>query len=158
MARLYSDFGDEQNFLRVINPALDIAAHMKDSIDSLANEFSLDTVLVEQASGYSELKKPEESLRIYKETDKLRPFRPLREQGSYTITKAQALLKTGDLDQGIALGLKGIQMASEYQSKRQILWLDKTYNQLRLLPIGKDKRLDTLRDALIVSKHEQESW
>lgn len=158
MARLYSDFGDEQNFLRVINPALDIAAHLEDSIDSLANEFSLDTVLIEQASGYSELKKPEESLRIYKETEKLRPFRPLREQGSYTITKAQALLNMGDLDQGIALGLKGIQMASKYQSKRQILWLDKTYNQLRLLPIGRDKRLNTLRDALNISKRQQATW
>lgn len=158
MARLYSDFGDEQNFLRAINPALDIASHMEDSIDSLANEFSLDTTLVEQASGYSELKKPEESLKIYKETDKLRPWRPLREQGSYTITKAQALLNAFDLEKGIELGLRGIKLASQYRSKRQILWLDKTYNQLRLLPIGEDKHLNTLRDALEQSKKEQAFW
>jgi transcriptional regulator with XRE-family HTH domain len=158
LARVYYDFGDEQNFLRTINPALEIAAHMSDSIDSLANEFSLDTVLCEQASGFSELGKPQKALEIYKETDRLRPFRPLREQGSYTITKAQAYLHLGDLDQGITYSLRGIQVATEYRSKRQILWLDKTYNQLRLLPIGKDKRLNTLRDALIVSKKQQELW
>lgn len=158
LARVYYDFGDEQNFLRAINPALEIATDMRESIDSLANEFSLDDVFQEQASGFTELGKPEKALEIYKEADRLRPFRPLREQGSYIITKAQAYLKLGDLDQGITLSLRGIQKASEYQSKRQILWLDKTYNQLRMLPIGEDKRLNILRDALATSKREQETW
>lgn len=158
MARGYYDSGNEQGFLRVINAALDIAAHMQDSIDSLANEFSLDTVLCEQASGFTELGMPERALEVYKKTDRLRPFRPLRERGSYIINKAQAYLRLEDLDQGMKFSLKGIRLATEYQSKRQILWLDKTYNQLRLLPIGNDKRLYTLRDALVESKREQESW
>lgn len=158
MARGYYDSGNEQGFLRTINAALDIAAHTRDSIDSLANEFSLDTVLREQASGFTELGKPEKALEVYKKTDRLRPFRPLRERGSYIINKAQAYLRLGDLDQGMKFSLKGIRLASEYQSKRQILWLDKTYNQLRLLPIRDDKRLYTLRDALIESKQQQESW
>ena len=158
MSRGYYDFGNEQGFLRAINSALSIATDMKDSIDSLANEFSLDDVLCEQASGFTELWKPEKALEIYKETDRLRPSRLLREKGSYTINKAQAYLHMGDFGQGIKLSLEGIQLASEYQSKRHILWLDKTYNRLRMLPIGQDKRLDTLRDALFESKKRQVEW
>src|SRR5216683_364626 len=128
MARAFYDFGNEEGFLRVINPAIEIATNMKDSIDSLANEFSLDDVLCEQASGFTELWKPEKALEIYKKTDRLRPSRLLREQGSYTINKAQAYLHMGDLDKGIKLSLKGIKLASEYRSKRHIGWVEKTYN------------------------------
>jgi len=158
MARVYYDFGDEEGFLRAIHPAREIATHMKDSIDSLANEFSLDDVLCEQASGFTELWKPEKALEIYKETDRLRPSRLLREQGSYTINKAQAYLHLGDVDRGIKHSLRGIKLAEEYKSKRHIGWIDQTYNRLRVLPIGKDKRLDTLRDALIESKKKQAEW
>jgi transcriptional regulator with XRE-family HTH domain len=158
MARGYYDFGQEQGFLRTINAALDIAADMKDSITSLANDFSLDDVLQEQASGFSELWQPEKAIAIYKETDRLRPFRSLRDQGSYVINKAQAYLHLGDLDQGITLALKGMQQASEYRSRRHILWLDKTYKQLRERAIGGDKRLLTLRDALDEKQREMERW
>ena len=158
IARGYYDFGDEQGFLRAINPALDIASHTKDSLISLANDFSLDDVLQEQASGFTELWQPEKALEIYKETDRLHPFRPLRDQGAYTINKAQAYLHLGDLDNGIQFALRGIQLASEYRSKRHIFWLDKTYNQLRERPIGKDKRLDTLRAALMQARQAIENW
>jgi transcriptional regulator with XRE-family HTH domain len=158
MARGYYDSGNEQGFLRAINSALDIATDMKDSITSLANDFSLDDVLQEQASGFTELWKPEKAIEIYKETDRLRPFRPLRDQGAYIINKAQAYLHLGDLDQGIKFSLKGIQLASEYRSRRHILWLDKTYKQLRERPIGGDKKLFTLRDALAETQREIEKW
>jgi tetratricopeptide (TPR) repeat protein len=158
MARLYYDSGDEQGFLRAIHSALEIAAHMKESIAGLANDFSLDDVLQEQASGYTELWRPEKAIEIYKETDRLRSFRPLRDQGAYIINKAQAYLQLEDLDRGIALSLKGIQLASEYQSKRHIGWIEKSYNRLRVLPIGQDKRLKTLGDALRETKIKQETW
>lgn len=158
LARGYYDFGDEQGFLRAINPALDIASHTKDSIISLANDFSLDDVLQEQASGFTELWRPEKALEIYKETDRLHSFRPLRNQGEHTILKAQAYLHLGDLDEGIKLAAKGIQLASEYRSKRHIFWLVKTYNQLRERPIGKDKKLGILRDALTQARQDIEKW
>ncbi|HEU0004122.1 MAG TPA: helix-turn-helix transcriptional regulator [Ktedonobacteraceae bacterium] len=157
MARLYYDSGDEQGFLRAINPALEIAEHMKDSIAGLANDFSLDDVLQEQASGFTELWKPEKAIEIYKETDRLRHFRPLRDQGAYIINKAQAYLSLEDLDRGIALSLKGLRLASEYRSKRHVGWVEKTYNRLRVLPIGKEKSLDVLRDALIDAKRKLET-
>jgi transcriptional regulator with XRE-family HTH domain len=154
MATAYADLGNEQGFLRSINPALDIASHIKQSITSLANEFTLDEVLLSQSTGFSELGKPEKALEIYKETDLLRPFRPLRERGRYIIEKAQAHLYEGDLDEGIKLSLEGLQLVSEYKSRRHIGWVEKTYNRLRVLPGGKEKRLDTLHDALVEAKRK----
>lgn len=102
--------------------------------------------------------KPEKALEVYKETDRLRPFRPLREQGTYTIDKGEAYLRQGDLDQGITLSLKGLRLASEYKSKRHIGWINRTYTLIRTLPIGGDKRLNTLRDALEDSQKKQVEW
>jgi transcriptional regulator with XRE-family HTH domain len=158
LSTVYADAGQEKPFLQAIDSALEIARDVKDSIVGLANDFSLDDVLWAQAGGFSELWKPEEALEVYKKTDKLRPFRPLRELGAYTIDKGEAYLRSGDLDQGLVLSLKGIQLASEYRSKRQIGWVEKTYNRLRVLPVGQDKRLNTLRDALIETKRKQEGW
>lgn len=156
MARLYYDSGNELEFLRAINPALEIAEQMKESIAGLANDFSLDEVLQEQASGYTELWKPEKAIEIYKETDQLRSFRPLRDQGAYIINKAQAYLQLEDLDQGIALSLKGLRLATEYQSRRHIGWVEKSYNRLMVLPIGKEQKLNALRDALVEAKRNVE--
>lgn len=149
---VYADSGQENPFRQEIESALAIATDMKDSITGLANDFSLDDVLWAQAGGFSELWKPEEALKVYEQTDRLRPFRPLRELGAYTIDKGEAYLRLGNLDEGIRLSLKGIQLATEYQSKRHLGWVEKTYNRLRVLPIGKEKRLDTLRDALVEAK------
>ncbi len=154
---VYADNGQESPFLKEVDTALEIAREMKESITGLANDFSLDDVLWAQAGGFSELWKPEEALKVYERTDKLRPFRPLRELGAYTIDKGEAYLKLGDLDQGIALSLKGIELATEYQSKRHLGWVEKTYNRLRVLPIGKEKRLDTLHDALVEAKAKVEA-
>lgn len=97
-------------------------------------------------------------MEIYKETDRLRPFRPMREQGRYIIEKGQAHLYAGDLDTGIQLSVRGLRLATEYHSKRHIGWVRKTYNRLRVLPIGKGKQLDLLRDVLIDAERKQEGW
>jgi transcriptional regulator with XRE-family HTH domain len=153
---VYADSGQEKQFLQSIDASLEIAKDMKDTITGLANDFSLDDVLWAQAGGFSELWKPKKALEVYRETDKLRPFRPLRELGAYTIDKGEAYLRLGDLDQGVFLSLKGIQLASEYRSKRHLGWVEKTYNRLRVSPIGNDKRLDLLRDALVEAKRKLE--
>lgn len=157
MARLHYESGNELEFLRSINAALEIAEQTKESITGLANEFSLDEVLHEQAYGYTELWKPEKSIEIYKEMDKLRTFRPLRDQGAYIIDKAQAYLGLQDLDKGIELAVQGLQLASEYQSKRHIGWIEKSYNRLLVQPIGRDKRLRTLQDAIAEAKRKVEA-
>lgn len=158
-ATAYADLGNEEGFTQAINLALDVASGLTPNISSLANEFTLDEVLLSQATGLSELWRPEAALNIYKQTDRLRPFRPLREKGRYLIEKAQAHLFVEDLlDEGIKLALEGLNLAEEYHSKRHIGWVEKTYNRLRVLPSGGDKRLNTLRDALIEAKRKQAEW
>ncbi len=158
LARGFYDSGHEQGFVRAINSALEIATDLKENISSLANEFSLDDVLCEQASGLTELGQPEKALVIYQETDRLRPSRLLREQGSYIINKAQAYLQLLDLDEGIAYSLQGIHLASSYRSKRHIGWLEKSYQRALQSPVKADKRLHTLRDALRETRQHQEVW
>jgi transcriptional regulator with XRE-family HTH domain len=156
LSTVYADSGQEKPFLDAIDIALEIAKGMKDSIAGLANDFSLDDVLWAQAGGFSELWKPADALKVYEQTDKLHPFRPLRELGAYTIDKGEAYLKFGDLDQGIALSLRGIELATEYRSKRHLGWVEKTYNRLRVLPMGKGKRLNELHDALVEAMRKVE--
>ncbi len=158
LSTLHADASHEKEFLVAVGIAADISQNMKEDIVGLANDFSLDDVLWAQAGGFSELWKPNEAIAIYAQTDRIRPFRPLRELGAYTIDKGEAFLKAGELEHGIALSLKGIEMASEYRSKRHLGWINTTYNRLRLLPIGKDKRFDRLKEALEEAHLKQASW
>jgi transcriptional regulator with XRE-family HTH domain len=158
VARAYYFLGEELKFLQSINPALEIAIHTKENNDSIAYWFNLDVALQFQASGYTAIRKPEKAIEVYKEIEQTRPFRPLRDQGAYIIEKARAYMELGDLDRGIKLALKGLRLASEYQSKRHVARLEVTYNRLYETPFGKDKRLHTLRDALIEVRREQVNW
>lgn len=36
--------------------------------------------------------------------------------------------------------------------------MEVTYNRLHILPIGKDKRLNVLREAIIEAQQKQEDW
>lgn len=158
VAATYADKGDEPGFARTIDATLELTKDLKENLSSLASEFSLDEALREQAAGYRELWMPEKALEVYKETDRLYPFRPLRDEGRYSIGKGQAYLYLGDLDTGIELCLKGIRLASEYKSKRHVGWVETAYSRLRVLPIGEDKRLNVLRDALVEAQKKQAGW
>ncbi len=155
VARAHYLFGNEQGFLKTIDSALEIADQMKGSVMNL---FSLDEALCEQAAGYTRLEQPEKAIEIFKGTDKLRPFRPLRELGSYTLEKSIAHLYAGDLDKGIEFTIRGLQLVVEYRSKRHIRRMEVTYNRLRLIPIGKDKRLDAMHNAILKAQKKQEDW
>ncbi len=158
IAATYADKGDIEGFDRTIDAALELTGRLKPSISALVNEFSLEEVLLEQAAGSTELWKPERAIEVYKETDRLRPFRPMRERGRNLLWKGQAHLFSEDIDQGMKLSLEGLALATAYQSKRHVGWLEKTYNRLRVLPIGQGKRLDPLRDALVEARRKQEKW
>ena len=158
MARAFSANGDEQRFTEAIDNALNIAVHTTDTIDNLANQFNLVECLQEQAQGFTMLWKPEKALEIYKETDRLRPFRPLRDLGSYAIVKAQAYSYVGDLDKGLEYSLRGLDLASQYQSKRHVARLEGMYNRLRVTKIGQDKRIKAIHEALMDAQLKQEMW
>lgn len=155
----YADKGDPEGFESTINATLELTANLKPNLSSLSNEFSLEEALREQAAGYRELWMPEKALETYKEIDRMSPpFRPLRDEGRYSIGKGKAYLYAEDLDRGIDLCIKGIQLASEYQSKRHIGWVESASQRLTVLPIGKDKRLNTLKDALVEAQRKQANW
>lgn len=158
MARAFSLVGNEPDFLRSINNALEIAEDTKDTLDNLANQFSLVECLQEQAQGYTILWHPDKALQIYKETDLLKPFRPLRDLGSYTIVKAQAYSYAGNLDKGVEYALRGLQLATEYQSKRHIARVDGMCARLSVTPLGQDKRMGDIREALIDAHKKQATW
>ncbi len=84
----------------------------------------------------------------------MRPFRPLREPSAYTINKGKAYFRPGEIDEGLQLALKGLAQATEYCSAHHIEWVERIYTQLRALPIGKDQRLDILREALREARSE----
>lgn len=158
MARAFSEYGDEARFLKAIKSALEIAEMTRDTIDNLANQFNFVECLQEQAQGFTVLWKPEKALEIYKETDLLRPSRSLRDLGSYSIVKAQAYSYVGDLDRGLEYALNGLSLASQYRSKRHIARVKGMYSRLSITPIGKDKRLKAIKDALIEVQLQQTKW
>jgi tetratricopeptide (TPR) repeat protein len=158
ISTLQSDAGHEKEFLQAIDSALELTKETGASIDSLANEVTLEDILRAKAGGLLELWKPEEAIEIFNQTDRLRTFRPLREQGMYTIYKGEAHLRMGDLDQGVKFSLKGLQLASEYRSRRHVGWVERAYNRLPVDTIGKDKRLTTLREAIAEAQRKQAEW
>jgi transcriptional regulator with XRE-family HTH domain len=159
MARAYSIHGELAHFERSIDAALIIARdNPHDTLDNLTNQSSLVEVLQEQAQGYTMLWKPEKALDIYRETDRLRPFRPLRDLGSYNIVKAQAYAYGGDLNTGLDYSLKGLELTALYRSKRHVARLEGMYNRLRVTRMGKDKRLKEIGEAIGEVKRKQEEW
>ena len=158
LSTVHANTGQETLFLQAIDAALEIAQKRKKSLVGLANDFSLEEVLWAQACGFSELWKPEKALTLFEEVNKLRPFRPFRKEGAYIINKGEAYLRMGDLDQGIPLTLEGMKFACEYHSQRHIGWIEKIYHHLRLLPVGKNKQLNILGEALREAHVKQETW
>lgn len=152
LARIYFEYGLEPAFLRAIDYAQDIALQTQPTFNTNSTQFNLIEVLQEQAQGYTVLWQPQKALDIYKEIDKLRPFRPMRELGSYTIIKAQAHAYAGDMEEGITLALKGLELARGYHSIRHEARLQKMYDRLKISPLGKHSGLHNLQEALMNGK------
>ncbi|MBA2391457.1 MAG: helix-turn-helix transcriptional regulator [Ktedonobacteraceae bacterium] len=148
LARTHSGFGYEDAFLDAIDHAEEIATNTKETIDTQYNQFNLVEVLQEKAQGYTMLWQPEKALNIYPRTDQLKPFRPLRELGSYTIIKAQAHTYSGDVEKGIGLAIRGIELAHSYGSQRHISRVQVMYERLQLTRLQKHPRVKDLKEAL----------
>lgn len=145
----YFVYKDEQNFLRTIDYALEIAEEVPMSIDLLNHDFDKIEVLQTKAHGYTELWHPEKALEIYSQTDKLCPFRSLRGQSSYHIIKAQALCYSGDIVAGIDHAMKGMAIAENLHSQRYITRLRLMSDRLQITLIGKERRMKELREEIL---------
>ena len=138
----------QKDFEKAINNAQEIVESTSTTLDTVSNRFDLVQVLQERAQGYTMLWQPEKALDIYRQTDVLRSFRPLRDQGSYSIIKAQAFAYVGALEEGVGYAIKGIELARTYHSKRHISRVQGMYDRLSVTPMGKSPRLRELREVL----------
>jgi tetratricopeptide (TPR) repeat protein len=148
LSRAYSTNGDSEGFEKAISNAQEIVESTSTTLDTVSHRLDLVQVLQERAQGYTMLWQPEKALEIYQQTDVLRPFRSLRDQGSYSIVKAQAFAYVGDLEQGIKYAIKGVELARAYHSKRHISRVQGMYDRLSVTPMGKSSRLRELREVL----------
>jgi transcriptional regulator with XRE-family HTH domain len=149
LARAHSAYGNKAQFLDAIDHAEAVAASIKETIDTQYNQFNLVEILQERAQGHSMLWQPEKALTIYDQTDTLKPFRPIREMGSYMIIKAQAHAYSGDINKGVKLAIEGIEFAKSYKSRRHISRAQIMYERLSATPLGKHPRMKDLKEALM---------
>lgn len=149
LSRVFYEYGLEANFLKAIDHAENIALQTQQTLNTMSQEFNLVEVLQERAQGYSMLWQPQKALEIYRQTDKLKPFRPMRDLGSYTIIKAQAHAYNGNLEEGVKLALSGLELARGYRSARHVARIQKMYDRLRASPLGQHQLLRDLQDALM---------
>jgi tetratricopeptide (TPR) repeat protein len=149
LARAHSAYGKEDAFLEAIDHAQEIAKNTKETIDMLSNQFDLVEVLQERGQGYTMLWLPQKALEIYQETDRLKPFRPTRNLGSYTIIKAQAHAYSGDIDTGIDLAIQGVNLAQNYQSRRHVSRVQGMYDRLNVTSMANHHRMRDLKSALM---------
>lgn len=148
LSRAYSTHGDSKGFEKAIDNAQEIVESTSMTLDTVSHRFDLVQVLQERAQGYTMLWQPEKALNIYQQTDVLRPFRSLRDQGSYSIVKAQAFAYGDDLEQGIKYAIKGVELARAYHSKRHISRVQGMYDRLSITRMGKSPRLRELKEVL----------
>lgn len=155
LARVYSEYGLEINFLKAIDHAESIALQTQQTLNTMSQEFNLVEVLQERAQGYSMLWQPQKALAIYQRTDQLKPFRPMRDLGSYTIIKAQAHAYNGDIEEGVKLALTGLELARGYHSARHVARIQKMYDRLKASPLGQHQLLGDLQEALMSGGREK---
>jgi len=151
LARASAEYGDKPTFQRAIEQAQAIVEHIVPNLDTISSQFTRVGVLEEKAQGYTLLWEPEKAIAIYKETERIQPFRPIRAKGVFTILKAQAYAYAGDVDIGVAYALDGLNLAREYQSRRHVSRVQRMYDRLRTTPLATHPRMRDLKDALMTS-------
>lgn len=140
--------GNKYRFERAIDQAATIAEETHQTIDTVTNEIDPVDIMQERAHGYTMLWKPEKALEIYKQTDQLRAFRPIRDQAAYTIVKAQAHCYVGDFQKGTEYTLSGLKMAESFHSLRYVIRLRQMSDRLNVTPVGTTRSMQQLRGEI----------
>ncbi|GCE50945.1 helix-turn-helix protein [Thermosporothrix hazakensis] len=149
LARAHAAYGFSAEFLDAIQRAEECAHLVKDNLDTQYNQFNRIEVLQEKAQGHTLLWEPEKALEIYAYLDNLKPFRPMRALGSYTIIKAQAYSYSGDMEKGVKLAVRGIELARHYGSQRHISRVQAMYDRLNITKLRNHKAMKELHAVLM---------
>ncbi len=145
----YYVHGNERDFLRAIDRATEVAEGMTPTIDVLSSEFDEVEVLQVRGLGYAQLGHPEKALEIYQRTDTLRPFRPMRDQSSYHIVKAQAFCYAGDIHTGVKHAMQGMELAEGLHSMRYVVRLQQMCDRLNVTPLRMEKGVLELKREVL---------
>ena len=148
LARAYAEKGHKSAFLLAIDRAQEAAEKLTSNLDATSNQFNLVDVIQERGQGHTLLGEPQVAIELYKESDRLKPFRPMRDLGVFIILQAQAHAYAGDVDKGVELALSGLRLARSYQSKRHESRIQRMADRLAVTPYGKHPRLRELKEAL----------
>lgn len=148
LARTYAEFGHKDEFMRAIDAAQDAVEQVTPSLDTTSNEFNLVDIIQERAQGHTLLREPKRALELYRESERLKPFRPMRDLGVFVILQAQAHTYAGDVEGGVTFALQGLRLARGYQSKRHESRVQRMYDRLRVTPMGNHPSLRELKEAL----------
>ncbi|MGH2709116.1 MAG: hypothetical protein ACRDJK_12610, partial [Actinomycetota bacterium] len=135
-------------FLEAIENAQAVAEQLRPDTRGSGNDFTLVEVIQERAHGLTMLSEPEQALAIYERMERQVRFRPLRDLGNFTIIKAQAYAHAGQLEEGVELAIRGLEMARSYGSPRHASRVQRMYDRLAVTPLGRTPRLRDLHDAL----------
>lgn len=147
-ARAYAEKGHKSAFLHAIDRAQEAAEKLTPNLDATSNQFNLVDVIQERGQGHTLLGELQVAIELYKQSDRLKPFRPMRDLDVFIILQAQAYAYAGDVDKGVDLALSGLRLARGYQSKRHESRFQRMADRIGVTPYGKHPRLRELKDAL----------
>lgn len=148
LARAHAEYGHKTPFLLNIDKAQEAATQIQPDLDTTVNQFNLIDVIQERAEGHTLLWEPQVAMDLYKESERLKPFRPLRDQGVFIILKAQAHTYAEDIDQGIDYAIKGLELARSYSSRRHMTRIQRMYDKVAVTPMRQHNRIKDLKEAL----------
>lgn len=144
LAYTYADTGDEANFSRHINEAVDLLGHSGEGDGAGKRDFVPFEVMEIYGKVMRDFGHPTEALTYLEQAEDAlasRPYMP-RWQAVLTISKAQALCDAGELEAGVDFAIKGLTLAHSCQSPRQM-------NRVRKLMRKLDASLTAHAPALV---------
>lgn len=117
LARVYSQQDDYTNFLRMMKEAEQIALHDDSLQNSLHGQYCLGTVYIEYARYYSKIGQFHQALDFYTQAKIALPETP---HWTTFLTAIQGLLliKGGDVEQGIPVVVKAVELAQKHGNHR----------------------------------------
>jgi transcriptional regulator with XRE-family HTH domain len=122
IAYTYADTGNEKAFHYHIEEAVDLLGHSGEGEGAAKRDFIPFEVLEIYGKALRDFGHPVQALEYINRAERTLINRPNvpRWQALITITKAQALCDAGELEEGIALAIRGITLAHSCRSPRQM--------------------------------------
>src|SRR6266568_3252840 len=117
LGRLYSQTNDEENFVRVMKEAEQIAATLDPSHTSLHGQYSLGTVYIDYCKHYNRLGETRKALDYFTRAEKSLPKTP-HWCTLLTATHGLLLVRSGNIEQGMPYVIEAVKLATDHGNYR----------------------------------------